>query len=224
MERTITLTELKNSGTNTWSVKDDSPRGCHTAYTAEIKPGDMVVINNYFTTVTEDASVKMIDIDEFEKRATEDIDTGDHADRLNDYRDSSSYICDAITEIADSDTSIYYSDILEFIKENPEALADCVSEGLYEVGHGQEYDLYKHGQAAEFMTIERDIYEHLKGGLMVAAVDFIKYDLKLEEVPEELLELLDEWTDEADNNDRMDDIPDKIRDYLEELNGEEVDE
>lgn len=145
----------------------------------------------------------------------EDLDTGDHGDRLNDYRDSSSYICDAISEIADSDTSIYYSDILNFIRENPEALADVVAEGLYEVRPGTEYDLYKHGQAAEYMTIERDIYEHMRDAVLLCAVDFIRYDLKRETIPAELADLLKEWADEADNNDRMDEIPDKIREYFE---------
>lgn len=144
----------------------------------------------------------------------EDIDTGDHGDRLNDYRDSDIYIGDAVSEIADSDTSIYYSDILDFIRENPEALADVVAEGLYEVRPGAEYDLYKHGQAAEYMTIERDIYNHLRDAVLLCAVDFIRYDLKRETIPEELADLLQEWADKADNNDRMNEIPDKIREYF----------
>lgn len=53
MTRTISITELQNSGVESWSVKDDSPRGIMTKYTSQIKPGDEVVIDNYFTTVTE---------------------------------------------------------------------------------------------------------------------------------------------------------------------------
>ena len=51
MTRTISITELQNSGVESWGVKDDSPRGIHTAYTSEVKPGDKVVIDNHFTTV-----------------------------------------------------------------------------------------------------------------------------------------------------------------------------
>lgn len=145
---------------------------------------------------------------------TEDLDRGDYGGYLNDYRDSSAYICDAITEIADNNTSIYYSHILDFIKENPEALADVAAEGLYTVEAGQGYDLYKHGQAAEFMMIERDIYDHLAAALMVCAVDFIRYDLGRDTIPAELAELLKAWTEEADSNDRMDEIPDRIREYF----------
>jgi hypothetical protein len=53
MERTITIAELQNTGVDTWSVKDSSPRGIHTAYTSELKPGDKIVIDNYFTTLIE---------------------------------------------------------------------------------------------------------------------------------------------------------------------------
>ena len=148
------------------------------------------------------------------------LDLGEYGDRLNDYRDSSTYICDAISEIADSNTSIYYSDILDFIQENPETLADVVAEGLYEVNSSNEYDLHRHGQAAEYMTIERDIYEHMKDAVMLCAVDFIRYDLKIETIPADLAELMGEWADNADNNDRMDEIPDLIREYFDDK-GEE---
>ena len=49
--RTITKKELESMNINSWSVKDNSPRGIHTAYTSEIKQGDKVVIDNYFTLV-----------------------------------------------------------------------------------------------------------------------------------------------------------------------------
>ena len=51
--RTITISELKATGTDTWSVKDNSVRGYTTKYTSEIIVGDKVVIDNYFTLVVE---------------------------------------------------------------------------------------------------------------------------------------------------------------------------
>ena len=52
--RTIAISELTaTTGVNTWSVKDNSVRGFTTKYTSEVKPGDKVVIDNYFTLVTE---------------------------------------------------------------------------------------------------------------------------------------------------------------------------
>lgn len=51
--RTISIKELVDSGIDTWSVKDSSPRGISTKYTSEVKVGDKVVLENYFTLVTE---------------------------------------------------------------------------------------------------------------------------------------------------------------------------
>lgn len=155
----------------------------------------------------EPAAVRVLDL-------LDDLDTGNHGDRLNDYRDSSAYICDAIQEIADADTSIYYSDIMDFVRDHPDALADVIAEGLYDPAG--EYDFYKHAQAAEYMTIERDIYDHLDDAIMCAAVNFIRYDLKRETIPAELADLLREWCDDADSGDRMDEIPDQIREWLED--------
>lgn len=56
MTRTITMAEIQtmiNQGITTFSKKDNSPRGCETVLADTIKPGDKVVINNYFTTVIE---------------------------------------------------------------------------------------------------------------------------------------------------------------------------
>ena len=54
MTLTITLSELISMGISTWSVKDDSVRGCSTKYTSEVKIGDKVVIDNYFTLVIDE--------------------------------------------------------------------------------------------------------------------------------------------------------------------------
>lgn len=162
-------------------------------------------------TEAEPATVPVLDL-------LDDLDTGNHGDRLNDYRDSTAYIGDAIAEIADADTSIYYADILDFVRENPDTLADVIAEGLYDPAHN--YDFYKHAQAAEYMTIERDIYDHLADSLMVAAVHFLRYDLDVVEIPEELADLLREWCDAADSDDRMNEIPDKIREYLDDFTEE----
>lgn len=56
-ERTITTAEVKamqENGITTFSKKDDSPRGCCTVSAADIKAGDKIVIDNYFTLVIEE--------------------------------------------------------------------------------------------------------------------------------------------------------------------------
>lgn len=56
MTHTITIKEIHdkiNNGVTTFMKKDNSPRGCKCVSASEIKPGDEVVIDNYFTIVTE---------------------------------------------------------------------------------------------------------------------------------------------------------------------------
>lgn len=52
MKESITMSEIK--ACSTWSKKDNSPRGCKTVSSSEIKPGDKVVYENRFTLVIAD--------------------------------------------------------------------------------------------------------------------------------------------------------------------------
>ena len=56
MKHTITMKQIHdmmNHGIDTIMKKDNSPRGCECVEAETIKPGDEVVIDNYFTTVIE---------------------------------------------------------------------------------------------------------------------------------------------------------------------------
>ena len=48
----ISIKEIRESG-YTWSRKDNSVRGCETVSCGQIEVGDKVVVENYFTIVTE---------------------------------------------------------------------------------------------------------------------------------------------------------------------------
>lgn len=55
-KHTITIAEvneLVKKGVTSFSRKDNSPRGCKTVSASEIKVGDKIVINNYFTLIVE---------------------------------------------------------------------------------------------------------------------------------------------------------------------------
>ena len=56
MKHTITMKEIKDLidiGVTSFMRKDNSPRGCKCVSASQIKVGDNVVIDNYFTTVVE---------------------------------------------------------------------------------------------------------------------------------------------------------------------------
>ena len=68
MKETITMDEIR--ATSTWSVKDDSPRGCKTVSNSEVKPGDKVVYNNRFALVIDEPETEK---EETTKRTTEGV-------------------------------------------------------------------------------------------------------------------------------------------------------
>ena len=148
---------------------------------------------------------------------------GTYAEDIHDYS-GRTYICDAITEIADSRTSIYYSDILDFIRNNPEALAEVVEEGLYCVDSRHSYDLYKHAQAAEFMTIEREIYDNLEDAIKAYAANYIREQYHTETISADIWESIADDLDSIDNNDTLDDITDIVDEHMQEDEDDETED
>ena len=137
-------------------------------------------------------------------------------DCLNDY--DSGYICDIISEIADSNTSIYYSDIIEFISNNVEEVNDAIEEYGWD---GCGSDLYKAGQAAEYRKNENDMYNELEEGLFNVALSHIQYTMEVEKISDEQLDEIETLCSDTDNNDRLDDFLEKVEEIV---NGEEEEE
>lgn len=105
--------------------------------------------------------------------------TASDRDSLNEYSQDfitdydatgSGYICDLISEFAYNNTSIYYSSIMEYIRNNPDDVNDAIDEFGWD-GCGR--DIYKAGQMAEYMAIEREIYNELEDVIKWLALDFI---------------------------------------------------
>lgn len=127
---------------------------------------------------------------------------GDYA---ADIDHNTQYICDAISDCADNNTSIYYYDIIKFISENVEAVNDAIVEFGWD---GCGSDLYKAGQMAEYMTIENDIYNDLNDIIICTACKYlIDNDISLNN---DQLEQLQEELRTIDHNNRFDDILDII--------------
>lgn len=134
-------------------------------------------------------------------------------DCLNDY--DSGYICDIISEIADSNTSIYHSDIIEFIFNNVEEVNDVIEELGWDGCGG---DLYRAGQAAEFGKNENEMYDELEEGLFNVALSHIQYTMEVEEISDEQLSDIEGLCADTDNNDRLEDFLEKVEEIV---NGEE---
>ncbi len=90
MEKTITMNEIR--ATSTWSVKDNSPRGCKTVSNSEVKPGDEVVYNNRFTLVIDEPETEK---EETTERTAEEV----TADIIAFFKDNEDIFNEAIEEL-----------------------------------------------------------------------------------------------------------------------------
>lgn len=62
------------------------------------------------------------------KECRELLDVSDIMEEFADY--GSGYICDVISEVSDSNVSIYTQDQIEYCRNNPDAVEDALFEGL----------------------------------------------------------------------------------------------
>ena len=140
------------------------------------------------------------------------LDLGSYGEDITSY--SRGYICDIFSEIADSATSIYYSDIIAYIGNHVEEVNDAINEFGWE---GCGSDLYKAGQMAEYTSIERDLEEHIDDIIVYAAlVD--KFD---DNIPEDAFEKVYDNVSNIDWNEQLDSA---IYDALSVLDNEDEEE
>ena len=153
----------------------------------------------------------MIDLEALKQEIRQEIGT-DAAYLAGDYNGCSSYIDDAIQERADSETSIYYHDIIKFISENVEAVNDTINEFGWD---GAGADLYKAGQLTEFLQIENSYRENMEGIVKFAAIlDLI--DAGKTEITAEAWEAITAELESIDGGNRFDDITDIVNAAIEE--------
>ena len=204
-------TETEEQTTEAQETATEAAEAASEAHTTEEKKEEENTMKNTNTATIENA-VTLTDIIAPIKN--------EYAEDLLDYN-GTTYICDAISEIADNRTSIYHSDILDFISRDPSALAEVVEEGLYEVRAGAGYNLYEHAQAAEYMRIEQDIYNQLDDAILAYAANYLRTAYHVEEIDAETWEAITDDLDDIDNNSRFDEITDIIDEHMAQDSEEE---
>lgn len=123
-----------------------------------------------------------------------------YCDNICDY--SNGYICDVISEISDNNIDIYYYDLFEWCKTNfsyvNEWIAECGSSG----------DIIKDIQGGQYQQISQELYENMEEMLLLFTYDYLyKNEIILND---EQLEELESNISRMDNNDRLEEIIDKI--------------
>lgn len=117
--------------------------------------------------------------------------------------DYDEYICDIITSIADNNTSIYYSDIKEFMMNNFDAVEDAINEFGWD---GCGSDLYKAGQMAEFLQLEHMMYNDLDTIIEILLIKYYVQTFDTLEIPEDIYNEIESASCRVDNNATIEDI------------------
>lgn len=129
----------------------------------------------------------------------------------NDYYAYSNHIDDAISEFADSNTSIYYNKIMEYISNNPDSVNNAIDEFGWEGCGG---DIYKAGQMAEYLEIQNELFSEIDNIILLVALNKLK---DFDNVTAEVVEKVEEIKFEGlDNNSNFDDITDFVNQLFEE--------
>lgn len=185
MKDTITMSEIR--ATSTWSVKDDSPRGCKTVSSSEVKPGDKVVYNNRFTLVIDEPETEE---EETAKRTAEEV----TADIITYFENNENVFNDCIEELDGyngylGDDRYYDMDELDELHRGTEP-----SELLNLAFFGYDEDTYTTDSSGSktygAFNPNREYFRYNRYGNLVSA-DYKDYSA-----------LLDKWAVEAMSEDR----------------------
>jgi hypothetical protein len=137
------------------------------------------------------------------------------------------YVCDAITEAADSATPIYYNDIWEHARDISEYIEEAVSEGLVDTSN---FDLSQTFQAGYIRYYTQSLYNNLDAMVYNYIVEEVNdYINELDEMliseldMEAIEERIEDEAGDFDNNNQMSIIDDIIQ-GVKELIDEQIEE
>lgn len=147
----------------------------------------------------------MINVKEFLENSKE----GDEIhDLFADYKGSSSYICDAISERADSLINVYSYDLIEWAKNHI-----CeIDEAADELGKPDSFIGYI--QQGQFIYYEHKLYDQLDDGIKWAVYNILD-NAGIEELTDEKESAVDNFIDGLDNNNKFSDL-DEVLNILED--------
>ena len=93
----------------------------------------------------------------------------DYIEYLCDY--DSNCICDALAEIADNNTSIYYCDIINYLKDHVDEVNDIIDNYGWD---GVDRDIYKAAQYAECEYILNQLHRDIDSAVELYALNFLQ--------------------------------------------------
>lgn len=169
------------------------------------------------------------------KKVMDSFDLGECGQRITEH-DSSEYVADTFSSIADDNVDIYHNKLFHWLPDNYEWLKDAADEGLLE--GVEDGDIIKMTQIAQYVCYERDLYDHqddivsyfvandlydkgvyivsedIADTLSVCGEDFERLDLATDYLQEEIKNSLIAHFEEmyGEENEFIDDMADKVID------------
>ena len=135
------------------------------------------------------------------------LDLGEYGEEIINYK--SDWICDCIGRIADNNTSIYYCEIMEFIKNHTDEFNESVEMD------GWQGDIYKQGQLVEYKVIYEDLYNNLDNIIKYYVYNYIINELGFDEITEDDFDKLnDRLENEIESDNSLESIIDIIIEVL----------
>jgi hypothetical protein len=122
----------------------------------------------------------------------------------------SSYICDSISEYADSQVDIYYSDRAKWFAENWEKVDEAIAE------LGKSDNIMQDIASAQYLENSNELYYDLDEIKQALVLKYLINDLDFETIDEDLLDEIFENIEDIDNNNRLNDLKDKVDEILED--------
>jgi hypothetical protein len=142
-------------------------------------------------------------------------------DVVEEMLDKSGYLCDAISETADSNIPIYNAEIWEGASSISEYIEEAIAEGLAPT-EGRDIDLIRIFQSGYYVFYQSLLYDNLDA----IAFNYIaeKVNEFLENFPKakdvdiaEVEGAIEEEADSTDNNDTFSDLEDKAQSIIERI-------
>lgn len=145
-----------------------------------------------------------------ELREKQNLYLGDYGEYLTEY--SHGYICDCISELADSNVDIYNYNLLEWVRNNSEYVEQAVEEFGIDSKNFDFFGLLRQGQ---YLQIEEELYSNLDDVLTNWIIHYIEHDLNIKELTDEQAEQVEDLFDRYENNDELEYIIEKIEEIFE---------
>lgn len=130
------------------------------------------------------------------------------------------YICDMITDVADSFVDIYNSDLLDWTKNNYSYIEEALDEfGTPQDSNGRA-DFLKMMSQGEFLYYDNLFYDNLDNFIKYYVLKYL-IDNKINIDDEKLEELLQIDSTDINNNDCLEDINSYVEEFLKDKGEDE---